>query len=45
MFPNFLLLLLCLTITISYRVSDFKPSILKASLPSAYYPLDTGPTI
>lgn len=35
-------ILLIITITISYKVSDFKPSILKPTHSSSYYNVDTG---
>jgi hypothetical protein len=45
MFGGFILLLLCAVSNANYKVKDFKPSILKASLPSGYHIVDTGTKI
>lgn len=42
MFKILVTLFICLTVITSYKVSDFKPSILKASKPSGYYSVETG---
>jgi hypothetical protein len=45
MFGCFILILLCAVLCTNYKVKDFKPSILKASLPSGYHIVDTGTQI
>lgn len=45
MFKGFILFCSLALMAISYKVSDFKPSILKPSPPSGFHNVDTGADI